>query len=353
MTEGETSVRVRRARALMDLDRNAQAKAVLAEALAEDPADADAWCAMARCCYGLDDHRGALDAADRALVEAPDKALGWRMRALALVGLERYAEARTSADEAVRLEPWFWYGHMLIAQVELADVTAANTRVAREAAERARELAPQQPAPHYIAGCVAERSERTDQAEACYREALRLDPEHLGARNNLARIDMKRGDHRSAAEGFAAVAANDRGTGVGAHNLRVVATQLISRARWVSVAVLLLTDLGIVSTDAGLGRYSRAALLALVVLGWAGWWVWAARQLPARLRMPLLRTVRGSLSVRLSFLGVAAFTIAALALLLFPPLDPHLNLVVLTAFVLQIAAFQAAQSASKRASKDI
>jgi tetratricopeptide (TPR) repeat protein len=351
VTDNEPSVRVRRARALMDLDRHAQARPLLAEALAEDPADADAWCALSRCCHGLDDYPGALDAAMRALGVAPDQALGWRMHALALIGLKRHAEARTSALEAVRLEPWFWYGHLLVAQVEISDTGPGfNAVIAREAAQRTLQLAPQRPASHYIAGCVAERLDLVPQAEASYREALRIDPEHLGARNNLARLDMNRGNHRSAAEGFAAVAAADRGTGVGTHNLTVVATQLISRARWVSVGALLLTDFGIVSTNSGLGPHARIGLLVLLVVGWGAWVFWAARQLPSRLRMPLLRTVRGSLQVRLSFLGVAAFTLAALALLLVPPLDTHLNLVVIAAFVLQIGAFQAAQMASKRAS---
>ncbi|MFC1416440.1 tetratricopeptide repeat protein [Streptacidiphilus cavernicola] len=352
-TDHDPTVRVRRARALMDLDRHAQAKALLAEAIAEDPSDADAWCALSRCCHGLDDYSGALDAAEHALTAAPERALGWRMRSLALLGLKRHAEARVSAMESVRLEPWFWYGHLLVAQVEVADTGPAfNGPTAREAARRTLQLAPERAASHYIAGCVAERLDQAAEAEAGYREALRIDPEHLGARNNLARLDMDRGNHRSAAEGFAAVAAADRGTGVGTHNLTVVATQLISKARWVSVAVLLLTDLGIVSTDAGIGPYARIGLLVLLVLGWGAWLLWAARQLPARLRMPLLRTVRGSLAVRFSFLGVAAFTLAALALLLVPPLDRHLNLVVVTAFVLQIGAFQAAQSASRRASRE-
>ena len=353
MTDQETSVRVRRARALMDLDRHAQAKPLLVEALADDPADADAWCALSRCCHGLDDYAGALDAAEHALSATPGHALGWRMRSLALLGLKRYPEARVSALEAVRVEPWFWYGHLLVAQVEVADTGPGfNAPIAREAAQRTLQLAPERAAAHYIAGCVAERLAQPNEAETAYREALRIDPEHLGARNNLARIDMKRGDHRSAAEGFAAVAAGDRGTGVGTHNLTVVATQLISRARWVSVGVLLLTDLGIVSTDSAIGPHARIGLLALLVLGWAGWLAWAARQLPRRLRVPLLRTVRGSLAVRLSFLGVTAFTLAALALLLVPQLDPHLNVVVIIAFVLQIGAFQAAQVASRRAAGD-
>ncbi len=353
MSADEPSVRVRRARALMDLDRHAQARTLLAEALAEDPGDADAWCALSRCCHGLDDYEGALDAAQHALVAAPEQALGWRMRSLALIGLKRYPEARTSALEAVRLEPWFWYGHLLVAQVEVSDTGPGfQPGIAREAAERTLQLAPQRAAAHYIAGCVAERLGRDPQAEAAYREALRIDPEHLGSRNNLARLDMNRGNHRSAAEGFAAVAAADRGTGVGTHNLLVVATQLISRARWVSVGALLLTDLGIVTTDSAIGPYTRVGLLVMLAVGWGVWLLWAARQLPPRLRVPLLRTVRGSLQVRLSFLGVAAFTLAALALLLIPPLDPYLNLVVITAFVLQIGAFQAAQSVSRRASGD-
>jgi tetratricopeptide (TPR) repeat protein len=83
--------RLQRARALMDLGRHEQAQPLLAEALAEDPASAGTWCAMARCCYAQRDWQGALDATGRALEARPGMVVAWRFRALALIELERWA----------------------------------------------------------------------------------------------------------------------------------------------------------------------------------------------------------------------------------------------------------------------
>jgi Flp pilus assembly protein TadD len=341
--------RLQRARALMDLGRHEQAQPLLAEALAEDPASAGTWCAMARCCYAQRDWQGALDATGRALEARPGMVVAWRFRALALIELERWEDAWEAAGEAVRLEPMHWYGHLIVARVLLANTSGYfHENVAGQAAARARELAPHEPDTHFMVGSVAQRAGRAAEAEACYREALRLDPEHRSAQNQLALIQMQRGDTYAAAQGFAAVAAADQGgSGLGEHNLRVLAVRLIAPARWISLGVFFLVNI-VVTASPGTGAAVRAACLAVTLASWGGWTLWAARQVPGRLRRPLLRSARSSRYVGFTLLAVGALTLAGLALLLVPQLDAHSTLVLVAGIAFQALALQAARKVSRR-----
>jgi tetratricopeptide (TPR) repeat protein len=336
--------RLQRARALLDLGRPEQAEPLLAEAIAEEPGNAHAWCAMARCRFARRDYQGSLDATGQALAAKPGMVVAWRFRALALIELERWEDAWTAAGEAVRLEPQQWYGHMLVAKVLLANTSGYfHASVAGQAAARARELAPQESDTHFTVGLVYERSERLAEAEQCYREALRLSPDHRGARNQLALIQMRRGDNYGAVQGFAAVAASDQGeSGAGEHNLRVVAVRMITPARWISIACFLGVELA-VDAQPRLDWAARGLCLAAVAVAWAVWGLWVARQVPAQLRRPLLRTARASRYVGLTLLGVSALTVAALVLVLVPALAGEATLVLVAGVVFQALALQAAR----------
>ena len=348
-----TADRVTRARALMDLGRHDQARGLLAEALAEVPGDAQAWSAMARCCYRTDDFEAALHSADQALAHNPALAAAWRWRALSLAELKRWQEAHRAASEAVSREPLNWSGHMIMARGLLADPgRGGDDRRARGAAHRARELAPHEAETHFYAGRVAERAGHQDEAEACYREALRLNPEQRSARNQLALIQMRRGENYAAAQGFAAVAASAKGAELGIHNLKVVAVRLISKARWISVAALVVAEVGVIAVPDG-GWVVRGVLMAVLLAGWAVWAVWAARQVPPQLRGPLLRTVRGSAYVLLVLLGVAAFSLAAFALLLVPVLSSYWGEMVFAAVAVQLTALRTAAVLVQRAKRRV
>ena len=91
----------------------------------------------------------------------------------------------------------------------------------------------------------------------------------------------------------------------------------------------------------------------VLLIGWAVWAVWAARQVPPQLRGPLLRTVRGSAYVLLVLLGVAAFTLAAFALLLVPALAPFWGEVVFAAVALQLTALRTAAVLVRRAKQRV
>ena len=342
---GEEAVgRLRKARALLDLGRPEQAATLLAQALAEEPGNAEAWCAMARCRYAQRDYPGSLEAAGQALVARPEMVVAWRFRTLALIELERWEEAWNAAGEAVRLEPEHWYGHVLVAKVLLANTSGVfHDSVAGPAAARARQLAPHEPDTHVTLGLVYDRSHRLAEAEQCYLEALRLSPEHRGARNQLALIQMRRGDNYGAVQGFAAVAATGEASSrAGEHNLRVVTVRLIAPARWISLGCFFFSELA-VEAQAHLGWPERIGCLAVIAVAWAVWLVWALRQVPAALRRPLLRSARSSRYVTLTLAGVSALTLAALVLLLVPPLAGAATEVLIAAIVLQLVALRAAR----------
>ena len=341
--------RLQRARALMDLGRHEQAQPLLAEALAEEPGSAGTWSAMARCTYAQHDYQGALEATGHALEARPDMVVAWRFRALALIELERWEEAWQAAGEAVRIEPLHWYGHMIVARVLLANHAGYfHESVARQAALRARELAPHEPDTHFMVGSVAQRAGHKAEAEACYREAMRLDPEHRSAQNQLALIMMQRGDNYGAAQGFAAVAAADPTlSGLGEHNLRVLTVRLIAPVRWISLGVFFLVNI-MVTASPNVGWGLRAGCLGAVAVAWGAWTVWAARQVPPQLRRPLLRSARSSRYVGFTFLAVGALTLAGLALLAVPALDGQSTLVLVAGIVFQGLALQAARKVSRR-----
>jgi len=345
----ESAGRLRRARALLDLGRPEQAAALLAQALAEEPGNAEAWCSMARCRYAQRDYPGSLEAAGQALAVRPGMVVAWRFRTLALIELERWEEAWTAAGEAVRLEPEHWYGHVLVAKVLLANTSGVfHDSVAGPAAARARELAPHEPDTHVTLGLVYDRSNRPAEAEQCYREALRLSPEHRGARNQLALIQMRRGDNYAAVQGFAAVAATGEASSrAGEHNLRVVTVRLIAPARWISLGCFFFSEIA-VEAQIHLGWPARIGCLAVVAVSWVGWLLWALRQVPPPLRAPLLRSVRSSRYVTLTLAGVSALTVAALALLLIPPLAGVATEVLVVAIVLQLLALRTARRVAEQ-----
>ncbi|MBC3842283.1 tetratricopeptide repeat protein [Streptacidiphilus sp. 4-A2] len=349
MSGEEGAGRLQRARALLDLGRPEQAAALLAEALAEEPGNAEAWCAMARCRYSQRDYQGCLEATGQALVARPGMVVAWRFRALALIELEQWEEAWNAAGEAVRLEPEHWYGHMLVAKVLLANTSGRfHEEVAGPAAARARELAPHEPDTHFTIGLVFDRSNRPAEAEQSYREALRLAPEHRGARNQLALIQMRRGDNYGAVQGFAAVAATGEGAfRAGEHNLRVVTVRLIAPARWISLGSFFLSEF-LVESQSTSGWPARIVCLAVVAAAWTVWLLWAVRQVPQPLRQPLLRSGRASRYVGLTLAGVSALTLAALALLLVPPLAGQATAVLVVGIVVQLAALSAARRAAEQ-----
>jgi tetratricopeptide (TPR) repeat protein len=119
----------------------------------------------------------------------------------------RWADARLVLQEALSIDPNFPWAHQNLGSV-LADLgDRAGARRHFEQALRAK--------PDYadaMAGLadLAEREHRLDEAEAQAKRALQFAPRQPTARLALARVQLRRGDHRRAVEALEALAGEAR-----------------------------------------------------------------------------------------------------------------------------------------------
>ncbi|WP_329015657.1 tetratricopeptide repeat protein [Micromonospora rifamycinica] len=125
------------------------------------------------------------------------------IRAIALADLGEYAESARTADRILAAGPTDAYAQRSAAAI-LAE--ARNGQPALDAAWRGVELAPDEPQAHLVLALVAGRLELFDLAERAYREALRLDPELAGARDDPGVLRLERRRWVLALEQVAALA---------------------------------------------------------------------------------------------------------------------------------------------------
>lgn len=176
-----------RVRALLDLDRYAEALAHLAPLLAEHPQDPDLHGLRAEALLLSGDPNAALTSARRVVALGADAEWGHRLCALALAAQGYPVPAARAASEAIRLAPEAWQSHQTYAVV--AADSGALRPLATEAAHRAAALAPTEPEVHFAVGLVAQkRGDRAAAGEA-YRHTLALQPTHDAAMHNLAMVE--------------------------------------------------------------------------------------------------------------------------------------------------------------------
>src|SRR5262249_51632915 len=82
------------------------------------------------------------------------------------------------------------------------ELRRGNLVMARKHFVKARDLNPDLPAPHHALGLLADRRDLGREAEAHYRQALKVDPGFVPARVNLARRLFERGAFEDAREQF-------------------------------------------------------------------------------------------------------------------------------------------------------
>ncbi|MGW8554847.1 tetratricopeptide repeat protein [Streptomyces tubercidicus] len=203
----ELNSAVEQAQALFDFERYEQARAVLAQHLAENPDDRRAWIEIGHCHLKTEQPEQALHAADEALKLAPENffALILRAKALTRIPDRAWRAAEPVLREAVRADPHHWYGYTMLAdavcRMSLVRYVQANgssfpppherAYVLREAADLAAEalrLGPEEIYAHEIAHQVATFSLNTTLADQLDHAILRLDPTHAEA---LARQTQK------------------------------------------------------------------------------------------------------------------------------------------------------------------
>jgi hypothetical protein len=130
----------------------------------------------------LDRPKEALEIAGHATASDPEDAYAWSARAMALCELTRWAEAEQDARQALSLDP----DHPTASNL-LAHALRLQNRLDESEGESRRRLArdPESAFSFSTAGWSALQRQQPADAEAHFREALRIDPELDHARNGL------------------------------------------------------------------------------------------------------------------------------------------------------------------------
>ncbi|UFS60792.1 tetratricopeptide repeat protein [Subtercola endophyticus] len=227
------------ARTYLSLGKPADALRALAAHLATHPDDERGLCLASQAHLVSGEPARALEAAQRAAALTPENEWAWRLVALSYSKLGRHAEARAAAATALAIAPQLWVTHAQVAQVDIAAkrITAESRLAAREATR----LAPMEPDAHLTAGNVALASHDWSTAESAFRSALKLEPGHAAARNNLSLVLLRQGKAGSAAAGFVDILATDPDSEVAVRNLRAVAAVALRHLHfvlWVAFAIV-------------------------------------------------------------------------------------------------------------------
>ncbi|MEU7825205.1 tetratricopeptide repeat protein [Catellatospora sp. NPDC049133] len=335
---------LQRAEALLTVGRPDAAGQILAGVLGRHPDNAPALCLLAIVESKRGDHRAMLRAADAAVAAEPSSDWAHRLRSTALRHRCRPLEAREAALEAVRLAPDNWACHIVLAESELLDETVVGVEAAYLAASRAVELAPDEPDAHLTLGRVHAAAFDPAYAQACYEQALALDPQHVAARNNLAVEQLRTGRYTAGGRTLIDALAQDPQHDLLHRNLGQAVHAWLHRLADGAVLAWLCWAAVLLSGSPRAERIAGGALAVLVAAG-AGW---SYARLPTAMR----RLVR-RLPARAEYGRIAAWACVAVpfvALLLRPVAStPALRGVAagLTLFAV-IAAFVTASRAYTR-----
>lgn len=230
---------LRRAWELLAIGRAEAALPLAQQAVLSDPQDPTALATLAECEIELGMLDRAATTADRAVTASPDTPWPHRIRARALSLQGDRKGAVHSAAEAARLDP-----DSAGTLAELAGHLAHDRqrRAAAEAIDRARSLAPHDPAVAVQESYVAIQARRWPDAEAAARRALEARPDDPDALNNLG-VALERQGRRAEALDLYASSAREAPSGVGADNARESARRLAGVATISAIGVAVLVGL--------------------------------------------------------------------------------------------------------------
>ncbi|KWX21370.1 tetratricopeptide repeat protein [Mycolicibacterium wolinskyi] len=290
------------AQAYLDSGNYARAEEVLRSALAADPNNADLLAGLARAKIGQKDYYAAALAAHSALAAAPDSEYTKRLYALALQGQGRLPEALWMAWKTVTEHPDVYLAHYVYASMLYS---AGHAQQALVAVNEALRLNPASADSWVLRGDIYRSFWGFAAAEADYHEAIRLEPDHASAVNNLAVSRLRRGKTGMALHGFLGAGRLDPGLGELAR--RNVGVALTGVLRWTTASVVFMAVALIVV--AAMHEEGRATVVprlfaAALTAGFVAVIVWVFRRVP----WPALRAVlreRFLLALRLLFVGFA------------------------------------------------
>lgn len=317
MSAGSTAYR--RIDALLEVGRNEEARRMASDALATDPEDPALLGLLTRAHLRLDDDQAALATALRVVAAAPDDEWGHRLASIALQRLGQHGEALRAATAAVGLDPDGWHTHLQYAFA--ASHVPGYLPAAHRAAERAVQLAPNEPDAHFARGRVAHEQHEFEHARAAYAKALALDPEHSGARHNLTLLDGSL-RYRRAARGYVATLRSDPGMEIAKDNLDAVASVVVMLVLAVQVAGLVVTLLllqaqpGAIQDARPTAATAVVALTALAVGAGIAWHFLS--DLPRGVRAFLRGRLRRWTTVLSLLIGIPFFVVGPLVTALVP-----------------------------------
>lgn len=193
----ERSTELEQAAALCAVKRYAEAIRRLRVLLAKDPQDLDCLRLLGEA--QLADHNpdGALVTATNAIALDPERDVFHRQASIASSRRGLHRQAIAHAEEAVRLAPTEHRAFVVLARALLrakADLTRA-----RRSAVQAIVLAPDESEPHLVFGMVSAADREHAAAESAFQRALALNPSCASARNELARLNLRRAAQAGAA----------------------------------------------------------------------------------------------------------------------------------------------------------
>lgn len=263
---------LQRAASLCALRRYAEAISRLWMLLAREPHDGEALTLLAQAQLGDGDAQGALISATRAIAIFPDDPGLHRLASIACTRLAMDKEAIIHAETAVRLAPENADVHVTLALALIPHsgqrrVKAKLTR-AQSAADRAVSLAADQAGPYLALGMVAAAAGDRTTAEIAFRRTLAIDPEHAGAHNELARLQIRRRSVTNApslaaaATGFATAVRTDPHAKVSRWNLDQIVRIFLVRLSW-----LIYLDAFFVSRLLTSSPHPGSRLIPIAILG--------------------------------------------------------------------------------------
>ena len=138
-----------------------------------------------------DDFVEAIAVLQRAIALRPDLPQAHNNLGNALLTDERPAEALACFEQALRLSPAYQQAWRNLGAT-LSELDRHDQATA--AFERAIALDPSDPVARFNHGNALWRLGALDEAAALFESAIALEPSHFGARNNLSRLQLSRGD---------------------------------------------------------------------------------------------------------------------------------------------------------------
>jgi tetratricopeptide (TPR) repeat protein len=330
MTEGSAAAQ---ARMYLDANRPKQATQLLIASLAENPDDAECLRLLAQSYLatmtGALGGSAAMPAAQHSVVLNPNDAHAWRILSLCYTRMGWHEQARDAARTARAASPNEWVSHTFVAHAD-ASAMLITPDTHASVAEAIR-LAPNQPEAHFAAGHVAQAGKKTAAAAAHYEQTLALNPDHVGARNNLALIQMRRGNTGRAAAGFASMLAQNPNSDLALRNLRATGFTALRIIYFILAACMIALNTFGRSGDASQIRVGGIIVAAIAVGCVGGYVLWVRRKAGAYFGR-FIRSVPATDKLLTAWAAILGVALIAIVVAIFLPVTAASDVYFLTEY---------------------